>query len=60
MTSVVKVAAHCTEEKEVVVETYDVLTQEIKATVVLNNNESRELYIYDAQGVRTYERLKEK
>lgn len=57
MTSVVKVAAHCSDNKEVhvVVSRGD----EVVETFVLQNGETKEVYVYDDRVVSTYELLKE-
>lgn len=58
MTSVVKVAAHCSDDKEVVVKVFDSQTNEVKEEQVLQNGESTEKHIYDNIVVASTERLK--
>ncbi|MNM18526.1 hypothetical protein D3C81_288190 [compost metagenome] len=57
MTSVVRVQAHCTPDKEVVVRVIDVATSDVKSEQVLKDKETVEKHIYDNQGVVTFERL---
>jgi len=59
MTSAVKVQAHCSDDKEVVVRMYNVATQETREEFVLQNGEHRDVHIYDDLGVLTYERRKD-
>lgn len=59
MTSVVRVTAHCTPEKEVVVRVVDVTSGDIKSEQTLQDKETVEKHIYDNQGVVSFERLKE-
>lgn len=58
MTSIVKVAAHCASTKEVVVAVTnggaDIIEQ-----FVLQDGESKDVYIYDDRAVSSFERLKE-
>jgi hypothetical protein len=58
MTSVVKVAAHCSDDKEVVVKIFDSKTNEVKEEIVLQNGQSTEKNIYDDLTLATTERLK--
>lgn len=57
MTSIAKVAAHCSDNKEVHV----VVTRgdDVVETFVLQNGETKEVYVYDDRVVSTYEMLKE-
>lgn len=57
MTSIVKVAAHCSDNKEVhvVVSRGD----EVVETHVLQNGETKEFLIYDDRVVSSYELVKE-
>lgn len=56
MTSSVKVSAHCAANKEVVILCYSNDTDIVE--YILNNGETRELYIYDSKSVETFERDK--
>lgn len=57
MTSIVKVAAHCADNKEVQV--LVTVNDEVKESFVLQNGESREVLIYDERTVTTFEQVKE-
>lgn len=57
MTSNVTVAAHCAEEKEVVVKIFNPHSP-IPETFTLQNGEVKEFHIYDGKLVSTYEQLK--
>lgn len=59
MTSQVKVDAHCSDNKEVVVRVFNVATDQLVEEFTLQNGESREVLIYDDRAVATYERIKE-
>lgn len=59
MTSQVKVAAHCSDNKEVVVRVFNVATDQLVEEFTLQNGESREVLIYDDRAVATHERIKE-
>ena len=58
MTSVVKVDAHCSDNKEVVVKVFDSKTNAVKEEVVLQNGQSTTKHIYDDLVVACTERLK--
>ena len=61
MTTTVKVTAHCTSDKEAVVEiTGQAGTPpDFKKVNVLQDGESHETYVYDDRRVTAYERKKE-
>ena len=55
MTTTVKVEAHCSPTKEVVISIEDGNTGE---TIVLQDGEKREVYAYDARRITVYEHEK--
>jgi len=59
MTSQVKVAAHCADTKEVLVQVFNITDGSLFEQFTLQNGESREVLIYDNRAVTTHERLKE-
>lgn len=56
MTSSVKVTAHCPSTKEVLITIKD---GRVDAEHVLQDGETKELYVYDARSVTVCERLRE-
>lgn len=58
MTSVIKIDAHCSDEKEVVVKIFDSVSNEVKEEVVLQDGQSTQKHVYDNLVVATTERLK--
>lgn len=58
MTSVIKVAAHCSAEKEVVVKVFDAISHEVKEEVVLQDGQTAEKHVYDNLIVTATERLR--
>lgn len=60
MTSTVKVSAHCTSDKEVVVVVYNRITEETLEQCVLQDGESVERHIYDDRAITSFERLKKR
>lgn len=59
MTSIVKVQAHCSDDKEVFVRVFNAATEEVREEFVLQNGEQRDLHIYDDLAVLTHERRKD-
>lgn len=57
MTSNVTVAAHCTEEKEVVINVFNPHSP-IPETFTLQNGEVKDFHIYDGKLISAYEQLK--
>lgn len=57
MTTSVKIEAHCSADKEVMVETHEgaLTTQQI-----LQDGEELQLHVWDTRSVRVFEQLKEK
>jgi hypothetical protein len=58
MTSSVKVAAHCANNKEVVVRVFNTETGVAIEEHVLQDGEATEIMIYDARAVTSNERVK--
>ena len=58
MTSSVVVHAHCSEEKEVILQILDMNECAVKEEIILQNGERAERCIYGDLAVRTFERLK--
>lgn len=58
MTSIVKVTAHCSQTKEVVVVVNDGGVKNEYLSKVLQDGESCDVYIYDSRSVNTYEQNK--
>ncbi len=60
MTTTVKVTAHCTSDKEAVVEITDSANtpSDIKDVKVLQDGETHEVHVYDGRKVVAYERKK--
>lgn len=56
MTTSVKTTAHCSSDKEVVIEVRD--GDKVVETAVLNDGEWAEHYAYDARTITSYERVK--
>lgn len=56
MTSSVKIAAHCSEDVEVVVIIYS--TESDTLEYILNNGETKDLIVFDTRTVEVFERKK--
>jgi hypothetical protein len=57
MTSSAKFSAHCSNEKELVVVVSSALTETLEK-YVLNNGETKEVYLFEDRAVLSYEQLK--
>ena len=57
MTSSVKFSAHCPNEKELVVVVSSASAETLEK-YILNNGETKEVYIFDDRAVLSYEQLK--
>lgn len=57
MTSSARFSAHCSNEKELVVVVSSALTETLEK-YVLNNGETKEVYLFEDRAVLSYEQLK--
>lgn len=55
MTTVVKVAAHCSNKKQVVVQIHE--NDELAEEVIMQDGESKEFYAYDSRVISVKEEL---
>lgn len=59
MTSTVTITAHCSDDKEVVIQKGDIKDKNPSEIIKLQDGETYEEYVYDDQAVTVHEQVKE-